>query len=233
LNCVLPVQLSGSRTSLMAERSSGDGESKADSAVSEDSAAKPATLARKPRRRRKKTLTKKVKPKKVDRRVENGEGARTRMSRSFPASTFEEAFVLADAIQKFAPGQEKVRKLTLFDKLGKSPDSGPSRQLITNSSRYGLTKGGYQADFIELTPDGSLATGDDVAPALKLQARFKLAIKEIEPFNFLYERCKDKKMPSKEFLVDAIREAHIEEDCILNASIPLSSMPSFWGCFAQ
>jgi len=70
--------------------------------------------------------------------------------------------VLADAFQKFAAGQLRVRKLTLFDKIGKSPDSGPSRQLITNSSRYGLTKGGYQAEFLELTPEGALSSADDV-----------------------------------------------------------------------
>jgi hypothetical protein len=81
----------------------------------------------------------------------------------------------------------------LFDKLGKSPDSGHSRQPITNSSRYGLTKAGYQADFIELTPDGSLATGDDVAPAVKFGARFKLAFAEIKPFNFLLKGAKTRK----------------------------------------
>ncbi len=122
------------------------------------------------------------------------------MIRSFPASTFEEAFTLAEAIQKFAPGQEKVRRLTLFDKIGKSPDSGPSRQLITNSSRYGLTRGGYQADFIELTADGSLVTGDarcacdQVAGTVQISPSGMLGAYPI----FLCDRCKDKKMPSKE-----------------------------------
>ncbi len=180
---------------------------------SQQSPREGGTSVRKARKRGKKALARKAQSRQVD-QTEKGEPARARTSRSFPASTFEEAFTLADAIQKFAPGQDKVRKLTLFDKLGKSPDSGPSRQLITNSSRYGLTKGGYQADFIELTTDGALATGEDVAPAAKLQARFKLAINEIEPFNFLYERCKDKKMPSKEFLIDALREKSTEEDLL-------------------
>jgi hypothetical protein len=144
---------------------------------------------------------------------DNGETGRSRTLRGFPASTLEESMIIADAIQKFAPGQTRVRKLTLFDKLGKTPDSGPSRQLITNSSRYGLTKGGSQAEFIEMTPEGALATGDDVAPAAKLEARSTLAIKNIEPFNFLYERCKGNKMPSKEFLMDALREYKtVEED---------------------
>jgi hypothetical protein len=142
------------------------------------------------------------------------DGARARLVRSFPAATFEESIVLADAFQKYAAGQEKVRRLTLFDKLGKSADSGTSRQLVTNSSKYGLTKGSYAAEFLELTIDGALATGEDVALPLKLDARFRLAIKQIEPFNFLYERCKGNKMPGKEFLLDALRETAIDEDAL-------------------
>jgi len=57
-----------------------------------------------------------------------------------------------------------------------------------------------------------LATGDDVAPAARLEARFALAIKNIEPFNFLYERCKGNKMPSKEFLIDGLRETTVEQE---------------------
>lgn len=136
---------------------------------------------------------------------------KSRTVRGFPASTFQEALVLAEAFQKYAAGQMKVRKLTLFDKIGKSPDSGPSRQLITNSSKYGLTKGGYQAEFLELTPEGNLATGDEVPGPKKLQARFELAIKNILPFNLLYERCKGQKLPSKEFLIDVLRESEPDE----------------------
>lgn len=159
-------------------------------------------------RAHKKGRTKKSNKKRA--RESNNKDSQFRGARGFPAATFEEALVVAEAIQKFAAGQQRVRKLTLFDKLGKSPDSGPSRQLITNSSRYGLTKGGYQAEFIELTPDGALATGDDVAPGAKLEARFKLAIRQVAPFDFLYERCKGNKMPSKEFLLDVLRETDLE-----------------------
>src|SRR4051794_7193771 len=69
---------------------------------------------------------------------------RERRTPLFPAVPFEEALTIANAIQKHAAGQ-KVRRLTLFDSLGKSPDSGASRQLITNSNKYGLTKGSYTA----------------------------------------------------------------------------------------
>lgn len=140
------------------------------------------------------------------------EATRGRAARSFPASTFQDALVLAEAFQKHAAGQPKVRKLTLFDKLGKSPDSGPSRQLITNSSRYGLTKGGYQAEFLELTPAGILASAEDVPASKRLQARFELAIKDIEAFNFLYEKFKGQKLPGKDFLIDALKESDKNQD---------------------
>ena len=44
-------------------------------------------------------------------------------SKPFPSVTFEEALQLANAIQDHAAGQ-KVRRLTLFDKMGKSPSTG-------------------------------------------------------------------------------------------------------------
>jgi hypothetical protein len=56
--------------------------------------------------------------------------------------------VLADAIQEHGSGQ-KIRRLTLFDALERSPDSGPTRKLITASVQYGLTTGGYSAEFLD------------------------------------------------------------------------------------
>ena len=140
---------------------------------------KPASSKKNKRKRRKNP---------AKRKAANGDTGKGRAVRNFPASTFQDALVLAEAFHKFAAGQMRVRKLTLFDKMGKSPDSGPSRQLITNSSRYGLTKGGYKAEFLELTPEGALASGDDVPAPKKLQARFDLAIKNIEPFSLLYDK---------------------------------------------
>ena len=114
-----------------------------------------------------------AKPSEKDRRV--------RRTTLFPAASFEEALTIANAIQKHAAGQ-KVRRLTLFDQMGKSPDSGPSRQLIVNSNKYGLTKGSYAAEHLELTPEGKAATSSDEAPVDKLKVRFKLAIENIAPF---------------------------------------------------
>ncbi|MGA2630971.1 MAG: hypothetical protein ABSG54_12260 [Terriglobia bacterium] len=134
-----------------------------------------------------------------------------RTERKFPALTFEEALEIPEGIQKYASGQ-KVRRLTLFEKLNKEPDSVEARQLVTASGQYGLTKGGYQADFLELTPEGNEATSDGVAPAKKLQARFNLAIQKHAPFAFLYQKLKGIRMPAKEVLGDYLSEASVEDN---------------------
>jgi hypothetical protein len=133
-----------------------------------------------------------------------------RTERKFPALIFEEALEIAEGIQKYAAGQ-RVRRVTLFEKLNKEPDSLPARRLVTASGQYGLTKGGYQADFLELTPEGNEATSDMVAPTKKLQTRFGLAIQRHAPFAFLYEKLKGNRIPAKEVLADNLSEANVEE----------------------
>jgi hypothetical protein len=133
---------------------------------------------------------------------------RVRRHRSFPASSFEEALELPNAIQKYSSGQP-IRRLTLFDQLGKSPDSGMSRQLITNAGKYGLTKGSYAAEQIELTPDGSKATDQELPERERARARIRLAIENVPLFKGLYEKFCGNKLPSKSVLVDAIKELEV------------------------
>ena len=136
---------------------------------------------------------------------------KARRTTLFPVSSFEEALALANAIQKHASGQ-KVRRLTLFDQMGKSPDSGPSRQLIVNSNRYGLTKGSAVSEHLELTPDGRQATGVDVPPGDKLKARFKLAIENISPFKSLFDSQKGSRLPAQSILEDQAKEQGIPQE---------------------
>lgn len=133
---------------------------------------------------------------------------RERRTTLFPAVPFEEALTIANAIQKHAAGQ-KVRRLTLFDSLGKSPESGPSRQLITNSNKYELTKGSYVAEYLELTPEGHIATSVDAAPREQLAARFKLAIEQIPVFKALYEAQKGNRLPATTVLEDLVEQQGI------------------------
>jgi len=134
-----------------------------------------------------------------------------RSQRSFPASTFEEPVDFAKAVFRIGSGQP-VKRLTLFDQLGKSPESGGSRQLIINSGKYGLTRGGVQADNIELTPEGLQAVDEQVTPREQARARAELAITRIEPFQKLYDKFVGNKLPANAVLIDAAKDAGIEPD---------------------
>jgi hypothetical protein len=134
-----------------------------------------------------------------------------RSQRSFPASTFEEPLDFAKEVFRIGSGQP-VKRLTLFDQLGKSPESGGSRQLIINSGKYGLTKGGVQADNIELTPEGQKAVDEQVNAREQARVRAQLAIFNIEPFQKLYEKFVGNKLPANAVLIDAAKDAGIDAD---------------------
>lgn len=133
-----------------------------------------------------------------------------RSIKSIPSMPFEDAIVLAQAIWDCASGR-RVRKITLFDHIGKSPDSGPSRSLITSSSKYGLTTGGYQAEFLELTETGAVASNPDSSPKDATMAKFTLAIENNQYFKHLYDTYKSMKMPTNKVMEDCIIEFGIDE----------------------
>lgn len=141
-----------------------------------------------------------------------------------PVGSFEESFNFAKEIYKLGAG-EKVRRLTLFDNLGKSPDSGTSRALITNSGKYGLTKGGYKADFLELTPKGHQSVSDEHSPVLALKAKFELSISEIEVFNFLYNKFSGNKLPTIAVITDLVLEEFKSRD--IDKEIAAESVETF------
>ncbi len=142
---------------------------------------------------------------------EDGEKQNRTTKSPFPPVAFSNALPLAEAIQLYGAGQP-TRRITIFDKLGKSPESSASRLLISNSARYGLTKGGYQADILELTPLGAVATSLDSPPLEKTAARFKLAIESIPVFMHLYEKNVGKRVPSHEVLQDSLAEISIPDE---------------------
>lgn len=130
---------------------------------------------------------------------------RRRKQRPFPASPFEEALDFAQSILRFGSGQP-VRRLSLFDSLGKSPESSASRQLIVNANKYGLIEGGYQAEQLKITPDGQKAADDDAPRREQARARIRLAIENIEPFSQLYQRFVTNKLPARAALTDSAKE---------------------------
>lgn len=134
-----------------------------------------------------------------------------RKRQPFPQIPYEDALEIAKAIWTYASGQ-KIRRLTLFDHLKKSPDSGPSRALITISSKYGLTTGGYQAEYIELTDLGAKATNPDLNSKEKYQAQFNICIGNNDYFKKLYEQYKDMKLPSTSVMVDSLMELGLSKE---------------------
>lgn len=130
---------------------------------------------------------------------------RPRRTPLFPAATFEDALGLATAIYETGSGQP-VRRITLFDSLGKSPDSGTTRQWVTNAAKYGLTTGSYSAEFLALTPTGVQAVADETSPSAKARARFKLAIEAVDVFKGLYETYLGNRLPAQAVLMDKARE---------------------------
>lgn len=144
-------------------------------------------------------------------RIEKAKKRKKRIQRPFPACSFTEAKELADAILEYGSGQP-VRRISLFDHINKSPESGPSRQWITNAGKYGFVKGSYAAEHIELTPDGAKAVDDEISKREQIKARVKLAIEDIPLFKSLFERFVGNKLPARAALIDAAKELDVSDE---------------------
>jgi len=142
--------------------------------------------------------------------------ARKRVSRNFPASSFEEALDFAKAIFRIGSGNP-VRRLTLFNELGKSPESSASRQIITNAGKYGLITGSYKAEQLALTPDGLRAIDEEGPGRERVKARVKLGIEDVTVFQGLYERFVSNKLPARAVLIDAAKELGVSPDSVEEA----------------
>ena len=138
---------------------------------------------------------------------------RERVVRPFPSSSFQEAEAFARSVFDFASGNA-VRRLILFGHLDKSPDSSASRDIITNSSKYGLTKGSYKAESLEITSEARTIFGERASGREKAKARVALAIDAIPIFSSLYDRFQDLKLPARAALVDAARDSGVPEEFV-------------------
>lgn len=135
---------------------------------------------------------------------------RTRIAKPYPTSQMEEVVVLAKTL--FAQGSGlPVRRLTVFDAMGRAPDSGAGRELVTASAKYGLTKGAYNAEILELTPLGKSVVDPQSKPREKARAKISCAISNIDIFKAVYENLISKKFPSRAFLLDAFRDLEVPE----------------------
>lgn len=137
--------------------------------------------------------------------AESGGERRTRRTGMFPAGTLEEAMGLAESIIQAAPAGS-IRRLTLLDQIGRSPSSGRTRQWITNSNKYGLTTGGYNAETLALTPLGRRAVDETDTLASRTRARFQAGIEGVEIFKRLYETNLGNRLPLQAVLLDQAKE---------------------------
>jgi hypothetical protein len=154
---------------------------------------------------------------------------RTRSAqRPFPQVTLEEALELANAIHAHAAGHD-VRRLTLFEKLDRSPDSSAGRRLVTNSARYGITKGSYNAEYISLHPEGKLASDPEGHDGKRLQARFRLGVEGFAVFKSLYLKYKGNRLPSDEIMRDDLRTLGVAESDLASAAIIFVGNLNFLG----
>lgn len=113
----------------------------------------------------------------------------------FPRLSLKKTLELPRAIYSIGQG-EPVRRVKVFDHLGKSAGSGPSRNLVTVSGMYGLTNGGFQAEYLEITDLGKkLAVNEDMAVIYEIL--FKNDI-----FSKFIEYWKDKVFPENDIASD-------------------------------
>ena len=136
---------------------------------------------------------------------------RPRRTTLFPASSFEEALTLANAIQKHAAGQ-KVRRLTLLDQMQKSPDSSATRQLIVNSNKYGLTREAMSPSTSSSRLTASLRRGQRRS-ARQVEGKVQAGLQRCSSLKALYEAQKAT-VPATSVLEDLAREQGIPESDI-------------------
>ena len=130
-------------------------------------------------------------------------------TKPFPVMKFEDVLVLPEAVSEHG-ANGRIRRLTLFDRLSRSPESGPSRQLITDSGKYGLTFGGYTAEYIEITETGSEVFNSDQPTKTLLSKRFECAIAKFDVFRQIHDRLVSQRVPADDVLEDQFRQAGIQ-----------------------
>lgn len=147
---------------------------------------------------------------------EKAKPKKERVTRPFPSCAFEDAEAFAKSIYNFGSGNP-VRRLTFFDHIDKSPESSASREIITNAGKYGLTKGSYKADSLELTGDAQLTFSERATARDKARVRVKLAIEQTPVFSQLYAKLRELKLPARGALLDAAREVGVPTEYLEEA----------------
>lgn len=83
--------------------------------------------------------------------------------------------------------------------------------MVTTSGKYGITKGSYKAEFLELTDLGNIATNPESSAAAGRKALFDLGVAGVPAFRHLYDTNKGKRLPSPEVMRDQLADVNIPE----------------------
>jgi len=119
----------------------------------------------------------------------------------YPVIPFEQALRIGQGIAEFGAGHP-MKRATLLEKLNLSINQ-TTKDLITASGKYGITTGSHGAPEFSLTPEGAKAV-EPTPSRERNRARIKLAIADIEPFQRLYNKFRDGKMPAVEAMRDVL-----------------------------
>lgn len=138
---------------------------------------------------------------------------RTRTIRNFPSTTFEDSRNFIRKIFEIS-GAQPLRRITLFDQIGKSPESSASRLAITNSAKYGLTKGSAQSELIEISPLGLKIVEEHVPKREKALAQIQAAILDIAPFKAVFDQFVGNKLPARAVLIDSMKANEVTSDAL-------------------
>lgn len=131
-------------------------------------------------------------------------------TKNYPDYTLEEALIIPKAI--FELGSEtEVRRLTVFDHIGRAPESGPSRTLISTCNKYELINGSAVSDMLSVTDLGAKCVNPDISKGTRNLHQFKAGIENIEIFKSLHEKYVGSKMPARQVLLDELEELEVPD----------------------
>ena len=95
--------------------------------------------------------------------------------------------------------------------MGKSPSSSATRVLISSSYKYGLTTGSYNSPSLQVTDNGSVVLEAVSHSKDTIEKRFELAIGQIEPFELLYNKLKNQRLPDAAVLRDEFVQIDVDK----------------------
>lgn len=150
----------------------------------------------------------------TDQTSDNPPAPRSRRGpKPYPTVPLEEALEISQIIVDHGAAN-RMNRLRVFDRMNRAPNSGRSRSLVSTSSRYGLTIGSYQAEYLSLTDDGILiASGNTNAPEIRKRL-FEISIAQFGIFNKIYEDLQGQRIPDPDVFEDLLKEAGVQDvDC--------------------